>query len=110
MLELDHLGRGFFDERFNGVLVGQPIRARDGVSGVGVETIVSFDDSCSPTLCRDGVTAHWIHLRDDRDADTRIDLGSGNGGSKTGCSPADEKNIVMRGVHDSPTSGLQNEK
>jgi hypothetical protein len=54
------------------------------------------------------VAAHWVNLGYHGHAGIRIGLGHGNGGSKAGATPADQKNIVVGDVHSREPRVLRN--
>src|SRR5690242_18698267 len=67
VLEPEKLLRSLVHKGLHGGLVAQPVPARNGVVGMLFEAVARSDDPCRPAFCRDGMAAHWVDLRDDRD-------------------------------------------
>src|SRR5207253_3872407 len=88
-----------FYENFDGILVAEPVAARDSVVSVVIQCVSRFDYRGSATLGRNGVATHRVNLGDDRYAETGASLGHSNGSSKAGPTAADQKNVVMGDVH-----------
>ena len=99
MLELDQLAGGFLDEHLDGVLVGQPVRAADGVVDVILGAVVVLDDRRHAALGGDGVAAHRIDLGHDADAEIWVLLGHGDSGPKAGATAANDEHVVLQLVH-----------
>ena len=97
---------GFFDEGFHGVLIAQPIAARNRVIGMLIEAVIGLDHARGATLGGNRVAAHGINFGNDGNAELGIDFSCGDSGPQS-CTPAAyKKDIVCRGVHGLPTSGL----
>ena len=107
MLEPQQFFRRFFHENFDGILVAQPVAAGDGVVGVVIQRIPTFDYPRSSAFGRNRVAAHRVNLRDHGHTEFGIGLGYGNRGSKAGAAAADQKNIVVGDVHKPRTSLLR---
>src|SRR5438093_5813283 len=99
VFQLDHLGRRFLDEKLDGILVGQPVGAGDGVLGVVVEAVVRLDHRGRPTFGRDGMAAHRINLGDDPHAQRGILLADSDGGTQARTTTPNDENIVTQEVH-----------
>jgi hypothetical protein len=80
VLEAHQLLWGFLHERFDGVLVGHPVAARDRVVGVLVEAVIRARHTGRAAFGGHGVTAHRIDLGENRDAEPRVGFGDGDGG------------------------------
>ena len=90
VLELQQLARRLLHERLDGVLVAQPVAARDRVVGVLVEGVALRDRARGAALGRHRVAAHRVDLRDDGHVESRFGLGDGDGGAETGPAAADD--------------------
>jgi len=99
MFQPDHFLRASLDEQLDGVLVGKPVGAADGVAEVGVEAVVGFDDRGRSAFGRDGMAAHRIDFGDDADAQPGVLLADGDGRSQAGPAPADDEDVVSQQIH-----------
>src|SRR5258708_28005609 len=73
VLHLDDLDRRFAYKRLDHILVGQVVRALDGVEGVGLIAVLGAQHGRRSTLSGDGVAAHGINLGDHPDLEAGID-------------------------------------
>jgi hypothetical protein len=94
MFEAHQLERSLLHEGFHGVLIAQPIPTGDGVVGVFVQAVFRGMHAGRAALGRHRVTAHWVHLGDDRYAEFWIGFGNRNGGTQAGATAADQHNVV----------------
>jgi hypothetical protein len=94
VLQLDHLGDRFFDEHLDGILIGHPIAAGDGVYGVVIEAVIGLDHGCGAPLGRDRVAAHRIDFGDDPHVQSRVFFADGYCGTQSRASATDDKYIV----------------
>src|SRR5262249_8201661 len=94
VFEAKQLFRGLLDEGLDGVLVAQPVAAGDGVIGVFVAAVIRRADAGRPPPGGDGVAAHRVDLGDDRDAELRVGLGDGDGGTKARAAATHQHDVV----------------
>ena len=99
VLHLDELVGGFLNEELDGILVGEVVRAADGVGGVQFKAVVVAEDGGCAAFGGDGVTAYGVDLGYDGDVQ-RLTGGLGgvrrfNGGSEAGCAAADDQDVVL---------------
>ncbi len=94
------LGR-LLDENLDGVLIAQPIAARDRVVSMLVESVPRLDDTSSASLGRNRMAAHGIDLRDNCHAEFGTDLGNSDSRSEACPASTDEQNVVVCNVHGS---------
>ena len=99
MLQLNQLARRFLDEHLDRVLVGQPVRAADGVVDVVLGAVVVLDHRRHAALGGDGVAAHGIDLGHDADAEVGVLLGYGDCGAQAGATAANHEHVVLQLVH-----------
>ena len=69
VLEAEELIGRLLDERFDGILVAQPVAPGDGVVRMLVTTVIGANDARRSTLGGDRVAAHRVHLGHDRDVE-----------------------------------------
>ena len=74
VLEPQQLLRRFLDERFDGVLVAQPVAAGNGVVDVLVEAVVGTDRAGGTALGGDGMAPHRVYLGNHRNPEAGIML------------------------------------
>src|SRR5258705_145041 len=96
-LELHQLLRGFLDERLDGVLIGHPVAAGDGVVRVLVEAVIRTGHTGRPAFGGDGVAAHGIDLGNDGDPKSGVGLGDRDGGTQSSATPAHHEDVVRWG-------------
>src|SRR5688500_17076965 len=94
VLQAHQLLWGFLDERFDGVLIGHPVAAGDGVVGVLVEAVVLTSHTGRTAFGGDGVAAHGVDLRDDGDPESWVGLGDGDGGAQSSATTAHHEDVV----------------
>ena len=99
MFQLEHLRWGLAHEGFDGVLIAQPVAAAHRVIGVGIQTVIGFDDRRRPTLGGDSVAAHRVHLGDDRDIEFGIRVRNRDSGTEARPAATDQQNVMGYGVH-----------
>ena len=78
VLELDDLAGSLGHERLHRVLVGQIVASADGVEGVEVRAVVLPEGGRGPSLRRDRMAPHRVHLGDECDAQAVGDLRGGD--------------------------------
>src|SRR5262245_12947615 len=69
VLQLDELGRSFFHEELNCILVSHPVGTGDSVVDVLFEAVVLLNDRSRTTLGGHGVAPHRVDLGHDRDVE-----------------------------------------
>ncbi len=62
MFQTHQLQRSLLHEGFDGVLIAQPIAARDGIVRVFVQTVVREMNPSGATFGGNRMTAHRVHL------------------------------------------------
>jgi hypothetical protein len=87
------------NEKFNCVLITEPVAAGDRIVKVIVKTVVVLDDAGSAALRCDGVTAHGIDLGYQSDAQAGIRFGERYCGPQAGTTGADDRDIAAYGFH-----------
>ena len=99
VLHLDDLGGGVLNEELDGILVGEVVRAADGVGGVQFKVVVITKDGGCAAFGGDGVTADGVDLGYDGDVEGLAGgiggVGRFNGGSEAGCATADNQDVVL---------------
>ena len=99
VLHLYELVGGFLNEELDGVLVGEVVRAADGVGGVQFKAVVVTEDGGCAAFGGDGVTADGVDLGYDGDVEGLAGgiggVGRFNGGSEAGCATADDQDVVL---------------
>ena len=107
MFEQCQLSRRLLDEVADDVLVAEKVGTLDGVVAVHLETVVFTRDRRGTALRRNGVAAHRIDLRDERNGGVGIDLARGDCGAQArGVKPP--AFYAARAVTDLCTSSLIN--
>ena len=99
VLHLDELVGGFLNEELDGVLVGEVVRASDGVGGVQFKAVVVTKDAGCAAFGGDGVASDGVDLGNDGDVQGLAcgigGVGRFNGGSESGCAAADDQDVVL---------------
>jgi hypothetical protein len=90
------LGR-LLDERFDRILIAEPVAARDRVVTVLVEAVVGRDRARGAALRGDGVAPHRVHLRDHRDVEPGIGFRDGDRRPQPRAAAADQHHVMRRG-------------
>ena len=99
VLELDHFFGAVRDEIIDNVLVAQPVAARDGVVEMILEGVVRPHHAGGATLGGDGMAAHRVDFRDQRDLESGVDFGCGDRGPQARAAGADDGDIDLNHVH-----------
>ena len=94
VLEVQQLLRRLLAHDLDRVLVGQVVRALDGVEGVGLPAVVLLQGGVDPALGCVGVGADRVDLAHDPDRDAC--LGRGEGGALTREPRPDHQYVVVR--------------
>src|SRR5712691_7827459 len=99
VLHLDDLDRRLTYERFDHILVGQVVRALDGVEGVGLIAVLGPQHGCGTTFGGDCVAAHGINLGDHPDLEAGIGVHRGYRRPDPGQPTADHQDVVALKIH-----------
>ena len=93
VFELGQFQGGLLDEQINGVLIAQPVSTRHRVMKMMLEAVALADHPGGTALGGHGMTAHRIDFRNQRNLQSRIALGRGDGGAQAGAASPDDRNI-----------------
>ena len=96
VLQAQQLLRRLLDERLDGVLIAQPVAARDRVVGVLVEAVVGSDRAGGAALRGHRVAPHGIDLRHHSDLQTGIGLGNRDRGAQARAPTTHHHHIMGR--------------
>jgi hypothetical protein len=99
MLQSQKFLRSFVDKSLDGILIAQPIAARDGVVAVLVDGIVGFGHSGGATLRGNRMATHGIDLRNYGDSEMWIGFSNCDGCAQTCSAATNEQDIVGIGIH-----------
>ena len=94
VLEVEQLLRSRLAHDLDGVLVGQVVRALDGVEGVRLPAVVLLQRRVDPALRGVRVRADWVDLADDPHRDAL--LGSGKRGPLSREARPDHQDVMVR--------------
>src|SRR5262249_1671440 len=98
-LEAQQLFGSFLDESLDGILITQPVSARNRVVGMLVERVAGLDDTRSASLGGNRMAPHRVNLRNHRYIEFGIEFGDSYRGSEARTATSDQENVVVRYVH-----------
>jgi hypothetical protein len=104
MLELHHLLGAMGDKIIDRILLAKPIAAGNRVVEMMLQAVVRLHHAGGPAFGSDGVAAHRIDLRNQRDSQRWIGLGHGNGRPQAGATRTDNRNVRPEHVHEADPS------
>ena len=99
MLHLDDLQGGLANKGFHHHLVGDEVRAFDGVEGVGLEAVLGVEHGRRAAFGGNAVAAHGIDLRDQADRQTGAQLSRRDRRPQAGKSASYDQDVVGRRIH-----------
>jgi hypothetical protein len=99
VLELNHLRRAAADEKFDHILLAQPVAAVNGVVEVVVERVILTDHARRAALRGNRVAAHRQDFRNECDGERGIRLSGRDGRAQTGAARSDYQDICIEMVH-----------